>query len=167
MNWIDRLAYIQTADIIGNESTWVWDNTVVYIVTKYYAFGAQRVAMRQCNSSGCADAIYLHGDHLGSVSLVTDSNGNPVSQARYTPYGELRWPGVSQMPTDFGYTGQRADRFGLMDYNARFYSPHLGKFVSADTFVNEELNSTGKRLNFSHPALGGDHFRHQARKQPP
>jgi RHS repeat-associated protein len=112
-------------------------------VTKYYAFGAQRVAMRQCNGSGCADAMYLHGDHpslrsgqaLGSVSLVTDSTGNMVSQARYTPYGEQRWPAVSQSPTDFGYTGQRADSFGLMDYNARFYSPHLGRFISADSII--------------------------------
>ena len=119
------------------------DNTVVYSVTKYYAFGAQRVAMRQCHNNGtCAGAMYLHGDHLGSVSLVTDSNGNVVSQARYTPYGELRWPAVSQMPTDFGYTGQRADGFGLMDYNARFYSPHLGRFVSADTVVPNPLNPT-------------------------
>jgi RHS repeat-associated protein len=79
--------------------------------------------------------MYMYGDHLGSVSLVTDDSGNVVSQARYTPYGELRWPAVSQMPTDFGYTGQRADSFGLMDYNARFYSPHLGRFVSADLIV--------------------------------
>jgi RHS repeat-associated protein len=157
----DGLTYyfrVRAVDQAGNTSNWGGGNTVVYSVTKYYAFGAQQVAMRQCNSSGCADAMYLHGDHpslcsgqaLGSVSLVTDSTGSVVSQARYTPYGELRWPDVSQIPTDFGYTGQRADSFGLMDYNARFYSPHLGRFVSADTVVP----NPGKAVSFDRFVYG-------------
>jgi len=101
-------------------------------VTKYYGFGSQRVAMRQ------GDAVYyLHGDHLGSVSMSTDANGNLVSQMRFTPFGEeLTWEGSGASPTDFGFTGQRSERgFGLMDYNARFYSNSLGRFISADTIV--------------------------------
>jgi RHS repeat-associated protein len=40
------------------------------------------------------------------------------------------------MPTDFGFTSQRNENsFGLMDYNARYYSPRLGRFVSADTVI--------------------------------
>jgi len=39
-------------------------------------------------------------------------------------------------PTDFGFTGQRNEGgFGLMDYNARYYSSSLGRFISADTIV--------------------------------
>ena len=53
-------------------------------------------SMRQCSSTVCAEPMFLHGDHLGSVSLVTDAAGNLVSQARYSPYGEQRWPAVSQ-----------------------------------------------------------------------
>ena len=38
--------------------------------------------------------------------------------------------------TDIGYTGQRNyGDFGLMDYNARFYSPSLGRFVQPDTII--------------------------------
>ncbi len=29
---------------------------------------------------------YLHGDHLGSVSLTTDASGQKVSEQRYKPY---------------------------------------------------------------------------------
>jgi RHS repeat-associated protein len=79
---------------------------------------------------------YLHGDHLGSATLTTDGGGNWVGEARYTPYGEMRrdYPrGV--IPTDRLYTGQRAEAFGLYDYRARYYSPGLGRFVSADTLV--------------------------------
>ncbi|MBI5877545.1 MAG: RHS repeat-associated core domain-containing protein [Chloroflexi bacterium] len=40
------------------------------------------------------------------------------------------------MPTDVGYTGQRADAStGLMFYGARYYDSALARFVSADTIV--------------------------------
>jgi len=32
----------------------------------------------------------LHGDHLGSASLMTDGGGSIVGQARYKPFGEKR-----------------------------------------------------------------------------
>ncbi|NJN93666.1 MAG: RHS repeat-associated core domain-containing protein [Anaerolineales bacterium] len=104
-------------------------------VTKYYTFGASRVAMRQGNV-----VYYLHGDHLGSTSLTTNQSGVLVSQARYLPYGEERWTDKAS-PTDFGFTSQRKEAgFGLMDYNARYYSPYLGRFISADMVVPDATN---------------------------
>ena len=51
---------------------------------------------------------YLHGDHLGSISLTTDASGGIVAQSRYLPYGQERWTsGPAQ--TDFTFTGGRAD----------------------------------------------------------
>ncbi|MCP4529089.1 MAG: RHS repeat-associated core domain-containing protein [Aestuariibacter sp.] len=82
---------------------------------------------------------YLHGDHLGSTSLSTDSSGAEVTGSRtlYYPYGEERWSASGgTLTTDYGFTGQRRERgIGLYDYNARFYDPALGRFVSADTIV--------------------------------
>ncbi|NUM46262.1 MAG: RHS repeat-associated core domain-containing protein, partial [Anaerolineales bacterium] len=100
-------------------------------VTKYYLFGGQRVAMR------VGDAVYyLYGDHLGSTSLTTDATGGLVSQARYTPFGEVAWDGGTVSPTDFEFTGQRADSYiKLLDYGARWYDARLGRFVSADSIV--------------------------------
>ncbi len=52
---------------------------------------------------------------------------------RYTPYGVTR---SGTLDTDRRYTGQRWEAsLGLYDYGARFYSPGLGRFVSADTVV--------------------------------
>ena len=100
--------------------------------TSYYYFGAQRVAMRT------GGAVYwIHGDHLGSASLTTDANGQVVSEMRFYPFGETRWVSGT-MPTNRTYTGQLAEPNGLgslMDYNAREYSPLLGRFISADTIV--------------------------------
>ncbi len=57
-----------------------------------------------------------------------------MAEQRYEPWGGVRWQdGV--MPTDFGHTGQRAEAFGLLDYNARYYSPMLQRFISADSLV--------------------------------
>jgi RHS repeat-associated protein len=104
-------------------------------VTKYYMLGSQRIAMRQ------GDVVYfIHSDHLGSTSLTTDITGTLVAETRYLPYGEERWI-TGTLVTDFTFTGQRAERgFGLLDYNARYYDPGLGRFVSADTVVPEYTN---------------------------
>jgi RHS repeat-associated protein len=127
---------VQATDHVNNASAWVEAGPVtVSAVTKYYMFGDQRIAMRQ------GDVVYyLHSDHLGSTSLTTDQSGAPVAETRYLPYGEERWI-TGTLVTDFTFTGQRAERgFALMDYNARYYDPWLGRFVSADSIVPEPGN---------------------------
>ncbi|MEW5956655.1 MAG: fibronectin type III domain-containing protein [Chloroflexota bacterium] len=77
----------QAVDNVNNAGEWVEGGPVtIASVTKYYHFGDQRVAMRQGD-----EVYYLHGDHLGSVSLTTDSDGAVVSEGCYLPYGEA-WP---------------------------------------------------------------------------
>jgi hypothetical protein len=65
--------------------------------------------MCRCGGNECGEAVYLHGDHLGSVSLATYHTGNLVSQTRYTPYGQVRWSGETVMPTKFSFTGHQSD----------------------------------------------------------
>jgi RHS repeat-associated protein len=131
---------VQATDNVGHVSAWVVSEpATVHAVTKYYHHGDSRVAMRRGD-----EVYYLHGDHLGSTSLTTDRDKNVVAQTRYLPYGEERWTGDSSQPTDFTFTGQRAEAgFGLMDYNARYYSPVLGRFVSPDSIVPEPGGSQG------------------------
>ncbi|MEO7705534.1 MAG: RHS repeat-associated core domain-containing protein [Thermoflexales bacterium] len=106
----------------------------------YYSFAGAPVAMKDgVISSAPRTVTYLHGDHLGSASLATNASGAVVSQMRYKQYGELRWTSGADMPTDKRFNGQMAQTAGyvgsLYDYSARFYSPALGRFVSADTIV--------------------------------
>jgi RHS repeat-associated protein len=121
---------ISATDKVNNTDSEESGPVTVKGVTKYYTLGGQQVAMRQ------GDVVYyLHGDHLGSTSLTTNQSGAIVAQTRYLPYGQERWTSGAT-PTDFTFTGQRNEAgFGLMDYNARYYSAVLGRFISPDTVV--------------------------------
>jgi len=82
------------------------------------------------------------GASLGSASVMLNSSGAKIGEMRYTPFGETRLI-TGSVPTDRRYTGQRQESVGLgslYDYGARFYSPALGRFLSADTIVPEPGN---------------------------
>lgn len=87
---------------------------------------------------------FIHSDHLGSTSLVTDEQGNVVSQQAYYPYGATRNHQSSNPnhQTEKRYTGQVSDQeqTGLYYYNARYYDPTTAKFTQADTINNDDLN---------------------------
>ena len=84
-------------------------------------------------------------DHLGSASVLTNASGGIVAGAdtRYYPFGEARFS-TSSMITDKLFTGQRQiAELGIYHYGARFYSPKLGRFLSADTIVPSYANPQG------------------------
>jgi RHS repeat-associated protein len=100
-------------------------------------------------SSGNAriDGMYFyHPDHLGSITMITDGNGNVLaggerggkSHITYKPYGEiLRTDSYGPDITKFKYTGQEEDReSGLYYYKARYYDAGLGRFITSDTVTN-------------------------------
>jgi len=114
-------------------------------ITKYYMAGAARVAMRKYTIPQSMTVEYMLGDHLGSTSITTDSNGAMVSEMRYKPWGELRYTWTDAPAntspayelTRYQYTGQYSYdvEFGLKYYGARFYDSAVGRFVSADTVI--------------------------------
>ncbi len=83
---------------------------------------------------------FILKDHLGSASVVTDSTGATVGEDRFYPFGETRFT-TGSMQTDKLFTGQREiTGLGIYYYGARFYSPKLGRFLSADTVVQNFAN---------------------------
>lgn len=103
-----------------------------------YTFNGQLVAVRVWES-GSNTLSYIHNDHLGSSSLLTDSSGAIVagSITKYYPFGSYRQqPTTNPSVTDRGFTGHRHnDNLRLIYANARYYLPGIGRFASADTFV--------------------------------
>lgn len=124
--------------------------TTVYV---YDAFGnAAAEYTTPAPASPCGTATcYVSVDHLGSTRLVTDSSGNVQKRYDYLPFGEELFAGIDGRTTAMKYqsaadgfspkfTGQyrdadlvgSADAHGLDYFNARYYSPTQGRFVSPD-----------------------------------
>jgi RHS repeat-associated protein len=100
-------------------------------------------------------------DASGSTSLTTDAGGGFKARVLYYPYGETRYevgPGgtAGTLTTDYQYTGQRKEGFGLYDYQARFYDPYLNRFISSDTIVPNPANP--QSLNRYAYVLGNPEF---------
>jgi len=83
-------------------------------------------------SGTVVDTRYFSQNHLRSTVMTTDAAGNVTSQLHYLPYGEL-WGSSGDEGFEVKFTGKELDaETGLYDYGARFYSPALGRFLSAD-----------------------------------
>ena len=133
---------------------WVWRNgtAVLQWTDPTPLTGGNYISLRTGYSQVIFDDVYAHQsegltylytDHLGSTSLLRDSNGNiiPGSTTRYLPFGDYRGPAPSQTRTDRDFTGQRENReLGLLYYQARYYLPGIGRFASADTLVPDPAN---------------------------
>jgi RHS repeat-associated protein len=57
----------------------------------------------------------------------------------YFPFGVSR-NSTGNLPTDKLFTCQRLDTTGLYYYNARYYDPQIGRFISPDTIVPNPTN---------------------------
>jgi RHS repeat-associated protein len=78
---------------------------------------------------------YLASDRQGSPVVALNASGSPVASQLYTPYGGVRFQSAA-LPTDYGFTGQRADSAsGLSYYGSRYYDTVAGQFTSADSVV--------------------------------
>jgi RHS repeat-associated protein len=125
------------------------------IVThKHYVAGAAIVSQTGATTS----VRYLHADHLGSTSVITDESGNVVERLSFDAFGKRRAPNgldatapiTSQ--TTRGYTGhEQDDESGLVNMNAREYDSLLGRFLTADTIVSSPLSTQSlNRYNYVH-----------------
>jgi len=85
---------------------------------------------------------YFLPDGLGSVRQVVDPARQVLLAQSFDPFGNAQkrsGPGRSA----FGYTGEPVDPTGLVYLRARYYSPEVGRFLTADTIVPDPLSSMG------------------------
>ena len=95
---------------------------------------------------------FLHRDHLGSVDTITDGIGAVAQRLSFDAWGkrrEINWQAMSEPAilafsttlTTRGFTGhEMLDPVGLVHMNGRVYDPELGRFLSADPFVQDVTN---------------------------
>ena len=81
-------------------------------------------------------SYYIHSDHLGSTSYVTDANGEVSQHVEYVPFGEVFIDELSssaKLNTPFLFNGKELDEeTGLYYYGARYYDPRTSLWLSTD-----------------------------------
>lgn len=78
---------------------------------------------------------YYHHDYINSVDVLTDQNGAVAHRVLFKPYGEVYDPSSRGDYRD-EFTGQEWDPSSRLYYfQARFYDPQLGRFLTPDSEV--------------------------------
>lgn len=106
-------------------------------LVKYILAGSNRIA-RVDGSAGQAvqpTVFYLH-DHLGSTHISLNAAGKVQEQMLSYPFGHPRLQERATPETrlaDYGFTGKERDlESGLSYFEARYYYPITGSFLSVD-----------------------------------
>lgn len=94
-------------------------------------------------SNNANDEFYLHKDHQGSTTSITNASGMVVQQFIYDPWGKqynvhsngifsaYSSPGISK-----GYTGHKmVNDMDIIHMNGRTYNVVLGRFMQADPHI--------------------------------
>lgn len=112
----------------------------------YIVAGGNAIAIVKRTATGIEQVNFLLRDQQGNVTAVTTGNGALLETMSYDGWGKRRnastWQGtgtgsfLSATATVRGYTShEHLDHIGLIHMNGRVYDPEIGRFVSADPFV--------------------------------
>jgi len=123
--------------------------TATGITEHKYSVGNVIITDRSNNQN---DTFYLHKDHLGSTTSITNSAGSIVQHINYDPWGKqnrfynsgsLLGKLVQQSPAESnGYTGHKQiSGLDIIHMNGRIYDPTLGRFLQADPHIQAPKNS--------------------------
>ncbi|MBR3426390.1 MAG: hypothetical protein IKG95_00455 [Bacteroidales bacterium] len=126
--------YVGNCEYIDNGH---YTTTLTYLTGPLGVFGVQ-----EQRDGYRPDRYFIHPDHLGSWTMVTDSYANIRQDAVYdawgTPYcftATGTEPATSLL-FDRGFTGhEHLLYFGLINMNGRMYDPFTSGFLSVDNYV--------------------------------
>ena len=85
---------------------------------------------------------YYHyaSDELGSITHITDEEGNVLNRYEYDAFGNFTVK-EETIPNRFAFTGEQYDPITSQYYlRARFYNPVIGRFLNEDTYYGDGLN---------------------------
>jgi RHS repeat-associated protein len=102
------------------------------VVSRYESDGRHPVSMWSTDGSQA-----LHHDALGSIVATTDAAGAIKSETIYDAYGNVQ-ERTGSSANKFGYTGHQMDQeTGLIYFQARYYDPSIGRFITQDPFEGD------------------------------
>ena len=102
-----------------------------------YIRGSELIAR---NTDAVRTYYHYASDEMGSITHVTDEEGNLLNSCEYDAWGNLTLE-EEQVPNRFKYTGEQFDSVTQQYYlRARFYNPALARFMQEDTYRGDGLN---------------------------
>ena len=132
---------------------WKNDQLVEEIETHHLFIDEQRVLMVEdvlrTDSNMLRVGVlyrYQYSNHLSSVALELDDDGQIISYEEYHPYGTSAYQAknseLNAAAKRYRYTGkERDDETGLYYYGARYYAAWLGRWTSCDPMGGIEGNN--------------------------
>jgi len=113
----------------------------------YIKNGGKTIATYTVATDAPSKLEYMQRDYQGSVVAVSDETGNVKAQLDFDAFGSRKAvtgaASVDSIIEDIprGYTGhEHLDGVGLIHMNGRVYNPTIGRFLSADPFVQAPTN---------------------------
>jgi YD repeat-containing protein len=88
----------------------LWEEVVGGTQTRYYTFNGQVIAVR----AGSNGVTYLHGDHLGSISVSTSATGQVLNTQHYDAWGKVRSGSVPQSRRNYNGAGAGCHRAAVL-----------------------------------------------------
>ncbi|MDB5932961.1 MAG: hypothetical protein JWQ01_305 [Massilia sp.] len=151
----DALGRRQTKTVDGAATGYVYDGSNIVqelagaisansdpatVKASYVGAGLDEV-FAQLSGTGQSAAILTYlTDGLGSTIRLVDAAGAKVVEYTYDPYGNTTADATVSNP--FQYVGRENDGTGLYYFRARYYSPHLARFISSDPIgLNAGINT--------------------------
>jgi len=120
---------------------------------KHISDGTRIIATKFDNND--AQTLYYTTNHIGSTSLLTDKDGNPVQTYAYYPFGENWITNGEKTDVTRLFTGHQYDsETGLYYMNNRYYDPELATFLTADPArdgINHYGYVSGNPINYTDP----------------
>ncbi|WP_199517381.1 RHS repeat-associated core domain-containing protein, partial [Nucisporomicrobium flavum] len=134
----DGLRASRTAN--GAEAKFVWATgselpLLLDDGTHRYLYGPTSTPYAQVAADGTTE--YLHTDQQGSVTHITNTEGDSTAAITYDPYGRIEHR-EGEATSNIGYTGAWTDDITALVYlRARDYDPATGQFLTVDPMVDE------------------------------
>ena len=91
---------------------------------------------------------YYHLDHVGNTNVITDDNGNVFEVREYDPFGAQFIRNGALLETSLN-AHEFDPATDLYYFGARHYDPLIGRFVTADTQVNNDTPAGLHRYAFN------------------
>ena len=117
-----------------------------YVQNNSYIFALGKVvAIITDSPRGNTTVMYVHHDQLGSIQAYSDENGKLYQELSYDAWGARRnpdnWESYDSQTEanawkERGFGGhEHIDLLDMINMDGRMYDPVVGRFISADPFV--------------------------------